>query len=776
MKKYLTAFLFITYGLSSHAEKIGNLSFPEARKSADSIKLQKTANAKIEPKTGYANAKEAYMSEDKLLGGSGPASVNWIDDGKRFSYMENKDGNAEIRSYDPKTGKDLLVFSPAGINLPGSEKEFTYKSFQWTLDSKFILFQTNFRPIYRNTGTSDFYFYSIASKSLKLVARDAQTAAVSPDGSGVGYERDGNLFVFNFSSEKETQLTFDAKPSFYNGRFGWVYQEEFGLAQAWIWSPDSKYIAFWQSDERAVPIYQYTNYTGQHDVYTKIPYPKVGDSIPTVKIGVINLAAAQTKWMNVSLDGGYIPRLYWTAVSGTLAVIQLNRKQNYLKLSFYDGLTGEGRLIAEEHSKQWIDIVNFAGITHYFLFPENRKEFFWLSDRDGYNHIYRYDYNGKIINQVTSGKWEVSKIEAVDDKHQTIYYSGTEVSPLERHLYKIGYNGSAKTKLTEKPGVHKLNVAPDGGYFIDTYSNISTPTRVELLTANKKIVKVFEDNEQVRQYVSRHFYSPRELFSFVTADGQQLDGYLVKPNDFDPQKKYPVVLNIYGGPGSQFVYNEFETNTWEQYAAQKGYVVANVNCRGTNGRGRDFAKVIYRDIGKYQSYDFVETAKYLAGLSFIDPANMAIKGQSFGGFITSYTMLKYPGIFKVAIVGCPVTDWLLYDALYSERFMDIKADNEAGYKANTSAAMASNLKGKMLLIHAAYDENVHLQNTMHLIKAFIDAGKDVDFRIYPPGAHRMGYSDTSYGLLMAQYIDYMNKYLKGDFKEKETALISDAEK
>lgn len=720
----------------------------------------------------YTSTLDALRGEVQLAGGTGPASVNWIDKGRRFSYITNEAGRQQIRAFDIQTKEDVLIFDPLNIKATNGTTHFTYTSFQWSLDSKYILFQSNFRPIWRKTGIADYYFYSLADKTLKLVAKDAQTAEISPDGTKVGFERNGNLFVFDFKTEEDIQLTFDAKEYFYNGRSGWVYAEEFALSQAWLWSPDSKYIAFWQTDEHSIPLFQMTDYSGQHPSYFTIPYPKVGDPIPEVKIGVIDVSKKSISWMNINVDGGYIPRLYWTAEPGILGVVHLNRKQNHLTLLFCDIVSGNARPIMDETSEKWIDVFNFVGTMHFFLFPENKKEFFWVSDRDGWNHIYKYDYNGKLLKQITKGGWEVSRIEAVNSKTGTIYYSSTEGSPLDRRLYGVDFNGNNKTRFTYLPGMHRFNVAPDGENYIDSYSSANTPLKVELRSAKNKLVKVFEDNVQVQKYLATHFYAPRELFSFNTSDGQKLDGYILKPEHFDPQKKYPLLLNIYGGPSSQFVLNEFGTDSFEQYLAQKGYVIVNVNNRGTTGYGRDFQKSIYRNLGKYQSYDFVETAKYMSAFPWIDANKIAIKGRSYGGFISSFTMLKYPGVFKVALVAAGVTDWTLYDATYTERYMDLLADNKEGYRNNSSVALAGNLQGKMFLAHSGLDDNVHLQNTMQLMNAFIEKGKDADLRIFPKGGHRVGYNEISQALLYAQYLDYLNRYLKGDNTTHETDLIN----
>ncbi|HLR76760.1 MAG TPA: DPP IV N-terminal domain-containing protein, partial [Balneolaceae bacterium] len=357
-------------------------------------------------KEKYENLSEALMLSSKLRGKQGPRNLVWIDNGNRYSYMkyDSVAQSYQIRAYNPSTREDKLVFSDKDLTFPDSDEPFEYKDFQWSKDFNYLVFRTNFRPVYRNSGISDYYLYSLESKELTLLAEDARTAELSPDGKKIGYERDGDMFVYFIDSGVEKQLTNSGKKYFYNGRFGWVYEEEFGLVQAWEWSPDSKYIAYWQTDERNVHLYLLPDYSPHHVKYDSIPYPQAGDENPTVRIGTLNVKNGDSQWMNVKLDEGYIPRIYWTAEEGQLAVVHLNRLQDHLKLYFCDATTGDNRLVMEEKSKYWIDIFDFfADVSDFFYFPENHDEFFWISDRNGWSHIYRYNYDGKLLNQVTRG-------------------------------------------------------------------------------------------------------------------------------------------------------------------------------------------------------------------------------------------------------------------------------------------------------------------------------------------------------------------------------------
>ncbi len=611
----------------------------------------------------WQSLEQALFSGGSLSGSSGPGSVNWIDEGNLFSYMihDQSSRTAEIRTYNPETGEDLVVFDGAEMNFPGTDLPFLFRSFQWTRDARHIVFQTNFESVYRYSGTADYYYYSVEHQTLELIADRAFTAEVSPDGSQLAYHKNGNMFVFDLTAGTERQLTDQTEPNVFYGRFGWVYEEEFGQVQAWAWSPDSRYIAFWESDEREVPLFRTTDYEGQHPEWFEIPFPKVGDTNPSVRIGVLDVQNGDKTWLDIDPGEGYIPRIYWTSREATLGVTEMNREQTEIRLHFFDVVSGQGRKVMEEKSEVWIDVFDFfAGIDDYFFFPQDREEFFWISDRSGYKHIYHFNYEGEKLAQVTDGDWQVTFVHAVDSDRELIYYTSTEASPLERHLYRIGFDGTGKTRITETPGRHRVDMGPNGRFFIDRYSGPDTPLQVELWSTDGGRLQVMEDNSAVREFIAENAYSPREFFRFTTEAGYDLDGYYILPPDFSPDERYPLILHVYGGPSAQGVYKEFETNTFNQYLAQQGYVIANVNNRGSGGYGRDFEKSVYLNLGWKEAEDVALTAKWMASEhDWIDGGRMAVRGHSYGGYLSALVMGLHPDVFQAAIIAAPVTDWRL---------------------------------------------------------------------------------------------------------------------
>ncbi len=717
-------------------------------------------------KRRFANLDSAIFAGGQLAGGSGPRDVNWIERGARFSYTSTDPATHEesIRALDPATGGDTLIFSATGLTFPGTTEPFTYHSFQWAHDSRHLIFQTNFQSIYRNSGTADYYVYSIGDRSLQLAASGARSAELSPDGSMLGYERNGDMYVQTLATHQEKRLTSDAAEHLYNGHFDWVYEEEFGLPQAWNWSPDSRFIAFWQTDDGAEPVVQLTDYSGRHPDWERIRIPQPGDSNATVRIGVVDVKSGTRTWLDTGEKGEfYIPRIYWTSRPDTLAVLTLNRPQNEMKLFFFDVHSGGKRLVMTEKSDTWIDVFDFyAGILDMLSFPEGSHEFFWISDQDGWQHIYRYDYSGKLINQVTKGAWSVTRIEGTDPKSRTIYYTSTQASPLQRQLYSIRFDGNAQRRITTTAGTHSIDMSPDTRYYIDSWSSTAQPTQVELRATGSRMIRTLEDNAGVQAWLAANAYSPPVIFGFTTSDSVHIDASMVRPVPFDSTRRYPVIFAVYGGPGSQQVYDSFDASTWTQWLAQQGYIVVGVNNRGTNNYGRTFMKSVYRQLGKWESHDFAETARYMAKLPYVDASKIAIMGTSYGGYSTLYTMEMYPDIFTIGIANSAVADWRLYDSIYTERYMGLLGDNQSGYEQSSAVENAAKLTGHLLLIHSMMDDNVHPQNTMQMLTAFTTAGKDVALRIYPPGRHGAAYDLASYRLIQQVSNEFLGKWMNGE--------------
>jgi dipeptidyl-peptidase 4 len=727
------------------------------------LSLLVSATASAQTKQRFASLREAIQS-NALTGGAAPRGVVWIDDGRRFSFAATnpQTRRQEIRAYDPATGGDTLLFSSEGLTIPGLTTAFDYQSFQWARDFKHLVFQTNTRQLFRRSGISDFYIYSLASHSLKLAGRNARSAELSPDGTLLGAERGGDMYVVDLATQRERRLTSDATEHVFNGHFDWVYEEEFGLAQAWNWSPDSRHIAFWRVDERSEPVVQLTNYDGHHPDWDRLRIPQPGDSNPTAKIGVLDVTTGKKVWLDPGITGDfYIPRIYWTSRPDTLAMVVLNRQQNEMRLFFFDVTTGGKRAVLQERSKTWIDVYDFyANVQDLMSFPEKSHEFFWLSDRDGFQQIYRYDYSGKLVNAVTHERSSVTRIEGVDPATQTIFFTSTNPSPLERQLWQIGFDGAGLRRITTTAGHHSIDMSPNTSYFIDSWSSVSEPRQVDLWATATGRLRTLGANDRTRQWLTTHEYSPVELFSFTTSDGAKLDASMIKPIPFDSTKKYPVVFTIYGGPGSQGVYDEFATSGWAQWLSQNGYLVIDVNNRGTNNYGRDFMKVVYKQLGKYESMDFAEAAKYLRTLPYVDGDHIAIMGTSYGGYSTLYSMLMHPDVFSLGMSNSGVTDWRLYDTIYTERYMSLLSDNLAGYEQSSVVVNAPKLRGRLLMIHAMMDDNVHPQHTMQAMTAFTNAEKDVELRIYPPGRHGSAYNGQSGRLIAEVEFDFLTRWAR----------------
>ncbi len=682
--------------------------------------------------------------------------IHWLNDGLRFSFYE-RDTAAKatnIYVYRANEKSRTLLLTTASLKIDANDPPFRFTAYQWSPDEKQILFISappEREYLSRLTPAGNIFLYDVHSKSFRRltnVTEPQYNVKFSPDGKYLGFVRNNNIYVIDVQSGVERRLTNDGAEHIINGKFDWVYEEEFEISDGWQWSPDSKHIAFWQLDENRVPEYTLTEWDSLHLQLIPMRYPKAGEANSIVKIGVVDIQSSLTRWMDIgSNDDIYIPRIQWTLDSNTLSIQRMNRGQNVLELLYADISTGATRAVLRETDNKWVDVTN--DLT--FL---KSGEFIWTSERDGYRHFYLYRNDGTLINQITKGRWEVDSYYGVDEKAAVLYYSSTEVSPLERHICSIQLDGKKESQLTTKSGTHSANFSPSYEYFLDTYSNVLTPPQIMLANNAGSTLSIIEANNIPALHDAQ--LATTTFFSFTTPDGVQLNASVVKPADFDSTKKYPVLMYTYGGPGSQVVRNMWgrSDELWYSFLAQHGYLIFMVDNRGTGARGKDFRTIGYRNLGKWEVNDHVEAAKYLSSLNYVDKNRIGIWGWSYGGYVSSMVILNGGDYFKTAIAVSPVTSWRYYDNIYTERYMGTPQSNPAGYVESSPITHASKLKGKFLLIHGTSDDNVHFQNTANFVSALEKANKQFSVMFYPDKNHSIYGGVTRFNLytLMTNFI------------------------
>ncbi|MBL0735845.1 DPP IV N-terminal domain-containing protein [Flavobacterium sp. GN10] len=608
-------------------------------------------------------------------------------------------------------------------------------SYTFDASEKKILIACNSSKIFRHSFTADYFLYDIATKSLtKLVDFQIQEPTFSPDGTKIAYAKENNLYVYDVASKKSTAITTDGKKNaVINGITDWVYEEEFAFVRAFDWSKDSKKVAYIRFDESEVPEFSMSIF--HKDLYPKIEtfkYPKAGEKNSEVSLHIYDVAAATTKKVDLGkYNDFYIARMQWTNDANVLSAQILNRHQDNLDILFIDGTTASSKVVLNEKDKAYVDI------TDNLTFLKDNS-FIWTSEKDGFNHIYVYDKNGKLKNQVTKGNWEVVSYYGFDEKTKTIFYQSTENGSINRDLYRIGLDGKNKVRLSSKEGTNKATFSPNFQFFINTFSSTTQPTIYTLNEAKTgKEIQVIENNQALTDKLKSYDLPSKEFFVLKTAKGNELNAWIMKPKDFDPSKKYPVFMFQYSGPGSQQVANQWNNSNdyWFASLTQQGYIVACVDGRGTGYKGADFKKVTQKELGKYEVEDQIDAAKVIGNYPYVDASRIGIFGWSYGGFMASNCIFQGNDVFKMAIAVAPVTNWRFYDSVYTERYMQTPQENASGYDQNSPINHVDKLKGKFLLIHGSADDNVHVQNTMQMMEALIQANKQFDSQIYPDKDH-----------------------------------------
>lgn len=635
--------------------------------------------------------------------------------------------------------KDIKDESGKPINTTG---------YELSADGKRILFFDGREPIYRRSSRAAVYLYDVANKKVVALNKGkVMHPTFSPDGSKVAYVFDNNLYVYDVASGQSKAITTDGKWNFIiNGNADWVYEEEFSFSQAFQWSPKGTYIAYYKFDETAVKEFNMTMYDDTYNKDYRYKYPKAGEANSKVSIHIYNVGTGQQVMAQYEPGDIYIPRIKWTQQDDQLVVFWMNRLQNHLKLLLTNAQTGTASTLYEEKNKYYVDI------TDDWRFLQNGKGYLFTSEMNGFNSLYYYSMDGKKKVQITKQKYDLADINGIDEKAGMVYYTLAYPTPMDRNVFVSDLEGKKTTQLTSGSGFHRVELKDDFTQFYDYHSTINTPQTVTLydLKGGKPVKnKTVAENTKLKGVMADYALSKAEFIKVPNSKGDTLNGWMLKPTDFDPAKKYPVLFCNYGGPGSQQVANRFgAVSFWHQMLAQRGYIVVSVDNTGTGFRGEEFKKKTYLQLGKLEIEDQIDAAKYLAKMPFVDGKNIGHWGWSYGGFMSSLAITKGADVFSAAVAVAPVTSWRYYDNIYTERYMRTPQENKQGYDDNAPINFVDKIKGKYLLIHGTADDNVHFQNSVQMITALVKANVDFETMYYPNKNHGISGSadNTSYHL------------------------------
>lgn len=669
--------------------------------------------------------------QNRIFSSKRISEINPMDNGELYCLLIND----SLNLYDYKKGTYKGTIVTAAQLIPkDSDTPISMRRYQLSDNENKIIFATETESIYRHSSKSNYYIYDLISQSLFPLSNNGKQrlATFSPDATKVAFVRDNNIFIKDLTLETEEQIT---KDGFYNkiinGAADWVYEEEFGFTKAFFWSPDSKNIAFYRFDETNVKEFQMTIWGELYPEHHKFKYPKAGEDNSDVQIHIYNLDSKESKLIDIEKGTySYIPRIKWTNDANILAIQSLNRHQNELTITLADAMSRETEIIYQESNKYYIRITN------NLTFLNDNEHFIITSEQDGFNHIYLFDILGNLEQQITKGKWDVDKLYGINEKKGLIYFSSSESSPINRELYAIKLDGTEKKKLSSNPGTNLARFNKNHQYYINTYSNANTPSIITVNSSKGSILRTIIDNSALVKSSKDYNFTKKEFFEFTTSENIQLNGWMIKPHDFDSTKKYPVLMFVYGGPGSQRVLNRWGRRLpWFQMLSSKGLIIVCVDNRGTGARGEEFKKMTYQQLGKYETLDQIETAKHLGSLGYVDKNRIGIWGWSYGGYVTASCLTKGSEYFSMGIAVAPVTNWRYYDNIYTERYMRTPQENPSGYDENSPIFHAEKLKGKLLLIHGTGDDNVHVQHTIDFSSSLVKANKQFEMQLYPNSNH-----------------------------------------
>lgn len=680
-----------------------------------------------------------------LLKTKGIGAIKWLPEGNAYLTLERNDASngRDVVKYDAKTGNREVLVAGGKFIPQGEKKALSISSYTWNDDNSKLLIFTNTRRVWRYNTKGDYWVLDIKSGLLQQLGKGLPEATLmfakfSPDAQNVAYVSNLNIYLENLASGKIEQITRDGGGNIINGTFDWVYEEEFDCRDGFRWSPDGKYIAYWQSDTKGTGIfYMINNIDSIYSSVIPIPYPKVGTTVSAVKVGVVSSLGGETKWFDIPGNprDNYIPRMDFIPGSNELMIQQMNRLQNINTVWVGDAVTMKLTTLFTETDKAWVDVYD------NIKWLNQSKFFTWTSERDGWRHLYMVSRDGKEFRIITKGSFDVVSIQCIDEKGGYVYYIASPESNTERYLFRSRLDGKGKAERVTPAGMlghHQYNISPNGKWATHTFQNSTTPPVIEMVELPKHTtVKVFEENKAAREEFQTLGLQPKEFFKVPLAD-ITLDGWMIKPPQFDSTKKYPVIFEVYGEPASSTVQKTWGGgDLWHQFLAQQGYLVMSVDNRGVNvPRGREWRKSIYGQIGILASKDQADAVIKIGEMySFVDMNRIGIWGWSGGGSMTLNAMFRYPDIYKTGIAVAFISDQKLYDAIYQERYMGLPSGNPDGFRDGSPINYAKNLKGNLLLIHGTGDDNVHYQNCEMLVDELVKQGKMFEMLAYPMRSH-----------------------------------------
>ena len=662
-------------------------------------------------------------------------TVRWLKDGKHYLLTGATKGDTKIQKVDAATGEAVPFFDVArmqaaltalgGVTDADAKQLANRSTYQMSNDERAVLINWN----------NDLFYYQLGSDKAVRVTNNPEEEVgetFSPDDRMLGFVRNNNMYVYDLATQRERRLTTDGSPKVLNGRLDWVYQEELygrGNFEAYWWSPDSTKLAYLRLDEKTVPEFTVVDHIPYDQGLEVTPYPKSGDPNPVVQLGIVNAAGGATRWVDTykyQPSDLLIVRVTWTPDGSKVVYQAQNREQTFLDLNFA-GDDGKSNTILHETSKTWVGINDNPN----FL---KDGSFLWQSERSGWNHFYHYSPAGKLLQQVTDGRWEVSSFDGLDEAKGLLYFTATEDSPIAPQAYRVKLDGTALTRITTGEGSHKVAISPDSRLFIDNWSDVNTPTQTRLYNVDGKLVRVVAENKV--DALKDYKLGAIQLLQVKTRDGFEMEAMMIKPPDFDPQKKYPVLEFTYGGPHAPSVKNGWGGSAymWHQMMAQKGYIIWICDNRTASGKSLESTLPVYKNFGELELRDLEDGIAWLKTQPYIDGSRIGIWGWSYGGFMTSYA-LTHSQSFKMGIAGGTVSDWRNYDSIYTERYMQTPQNNPEGYWKSSPVHYAKDLHGKLLLIHGAIDDNVHVLNTIQFAYELQKAGKQFQLMLYPKSRH-----------------------------------------